>query len=101
MINIARQPSVSLAPARYDRQLLNAAVSALSGSKHTALHRLDCSVTDGVVEVTGTVPSFYLKQLAQAALMRLERVQSVRNLVAVSDEPRALVADSCEQGPGN
>ncbi len=32
----------------------------------------------------GTVPSFYLKQLAQAAMMPLRGVGAVQNLVAVS-----------------
>lgn len=100
MIEIASHPSETFVTARYDRQLLHAATSVLSKSKYTPLQRLNCSVSDGVVEVSGTVPSFYLKALAQAALMQLERVETVRNLVAVSDESPALVAKSCGQAGG-
>ncbi len=100
MIDIARHPTEPLVVARYDRELHRAAVAALSNSKYTALGRLSCSVSNAVIEVSGTVSSFYQKQLAQAALMRLEHVESVRNLVEVSEESPVLVATSCEQGAG-
>lgn len=81
---------------RYDRQIYNAAVATLAGSKYTPLRRLNCSVSEGVVEISGTVSSFYLKQLAQAAVMQLDQVGSVRNLVEVSGESPMLVATHCD-----
>jgi hypothetical protein len=97
MIAARQQPRGIFAPARYDRQVYQAAVEALAGSKYPALHRLSCTVSGGVVELSGTVPSFYLKQLAQAAIMQIERVDGVRNLVAVCDESHVLVATGCDQ----
>jgi hypothetical protein len=94
MIVIA-QPTEHLAVTRYDRKLYNAAVAALAGSKYTALRQLNCSVAGGVIEITGTVSSFYLKQLAQAAVLQVEQVGSVRNLVEVCGESPILVATNC------
>ncbi len=95
MIVVARQPTELLVITRYDRSIYNAAVSALAGSKYASLRRLNCSVCEGVVEISGTVSSFYLKQLAQAAVMQLEEVCRVRNLVQVSGESPVVVATSC------
>lgn len=66
-----------------DRQMHAAAMEVLSSSKYGALRSLNCRVFDGVVEISGTVSSFYLKQLAQAAMLRLNPNSPVRNLVEV------------------
>ncbi|MGD9723166.1 MAG: BON domain-containing protein [Pirellulales bacterium] len=94
MIVAIRQPT-DLEVACYDRQVHHAATAALGASKYSALRQLRCTVSDGVVEISGTVPSFYLKQLAQAAVMQLGNVDSVRNLVTVSGESPVLVSTEC------
>lgn len=86
MIVVARQPAERFAATRYERQLRNAAVAALMASKYAPLRGLRCSVSEGVVEISGTVSTYYLKQLAQVAVMELEGVKSVRNLVDVCGE---------------
>ena len=68
-----------------DRQMQAAAMEALSLSSYVALRQLHCRVASGVVEISGTVSSFYLKQLAQAAMLRVEPCGAVRNLVEVCD----------------
>jgi hypothetical protein len=70
-----------------DRRMHAAAVAVLSNSNYGALRRLSCRVTSGVVEISGTVPNFYLKQLAQEAVLRLEP-GSVRNLIEVHRHTR-------------
>lgn len=95
MIVVARQPTERFAPTRYDRQLREAVLAAISNSKYASLKQLECKVNGGVVEITGTVSSFYLKQVAQAAIMQLDGVQSVKNLVTVSDESTVFVAKGC------
>ena len=100
MIVISRQPTEDLAMARYDREIHQAATSALADSKYLPLRRLNCTVTGGVVEISGTVSSFYLKQLAQAAVLHLHRVETVRNLVQVCGESPVLVARTCS-GPAS
>jgi hypothetical protein len=70
-----------------DRRMHAAAVEVLSKSHYGALRQLNCRVTSGVVEISGTVPNFYLKQLAQEAVLRLEP-GSVRNLIEVRGQAR-------------
>jgi hypothetical protein len=70
-----------------DRKLRAAAIEALANSRYGALRRLDCRVLGGVVEISGTVSSFYLKQLAQTAVLELGTAGTVRNLVEVRGEP--------------
>ncbi len=95
MIVGARQPAERFTATRYDRQVREAALAVMSSSKYTALRQLNCTVADGVLEISGTVPSFYLKQLAQAAMMQLDGVGVVRNLVHVTGESPVVVANSC------
>jgi hypothetical protein len=95
MIVIASQPSECELVSTRDRQIYIAAKSALSESKYAPLRQLNCRVFEGIVEISGTVASFYLKQLAQAAVLQLNRESRVRNLVEVSDESSVLVATSC------
>jgi osmotically-inducible protein OsmY len=75
---------VSLRPvSENDEALQKTAVSLLKESGYSAVARLECRVDHGVVELAGVVPSFYLKQVAQAVIQRLERVQGIRNEVQV------------------
>jgi hypothetical protein len=54
-------------------------------SPYAAIRELQCSVRDGVLFIAGRVPNYYLKQLAQIALVNLEGIKQVRNLVEVSE----------------
>ena len=82
-----------------DLQIHAAASEALSSSKYIPLRQLNCRVADGVVEISGTVSSFYLKQLAQAAVLQLDQAGEVRNLVEVSRESIALLAADLRKRP--
>ena len=66
-----------------DDDLRTAALKLLQPSGFAAVRRLRCEVTEAVVIVQGVVPSYYLKQMAQSAVLRLDGVRSVRNLVEV------------------
>lgn len=66
-----------------DDALRIAALNLLQSSGYAALRRLRCEVTGAVVIVQGVVPSYYLKQLAQTVLQRLNGIRTVRNLVEV------------------
>jgi hypothetical protein len=82
------------------QELHDAASTALASSKYGPLRKLRCRVFEGVVEITGSVPSFYLKALAQAAVLQLYPSGAVRNLVRVSGESSIFVATSCEEPAG-
>jgi osmotically-inducible protein OsmY len=70
--------------ASHDRQVQAAAIAALRASNYVGLRNLTCQVQDGVVEISGQVASYYLKQLAQTSVLPLSPIGSVRNLVEVS-----------------
>jgi osmotically-inducible protein OsmY len=55
----------------------------LSASGYRPLAGLSCRVDRGVVELAGVVPTFYLKQLAQETVLRLDHVNQVKNRVQV------------------
>ena len=58
-------------------------LTALQSSNYAELRKLRCEVTEAVVIVHGVVSSYYLKQMAQTIIQRLEGVQSMMNLVEV------------------
>ena len=44
---------------------------------------LECKVTEGVVLLTGSVPSYYLKQVAQETVMKLKVAFGLENGITV------------------
>jgi osmotically-inducible protein OsmY len=57
---------------------------ALLETGYAPLRCIQCDVSDGVVELTGSVPSFYIKQLAQTAVLRLEEIRGIKNRLRVA-----------------
>ncbi len=70
-----------------DRRLHATVTDVLAKSKYSPLRSLSCHVQDGVVEISGTVGSFYLKQLATTALLPLSPEGRLHNLVEVRELP--------------
>ncbi len=68
-----------------DEELGYAAEAALRASGYRCLRLLECRAEGGVVTVSGLVPSYYLKQLAQARLLKLAGASGVKNLVEVRE----------------
>jgi len=67
-------------------ELLRLAASNALRSRGYGLAKLQCEVSAGVVTLSGAVPSFFLKQMAQEAVLRMAHVREVRNLVQVRSE---------------
>jgi hypothetical protein len=55
----------------------------LCSSGYLLLRKLQYQVCDGVVTIRGRVPSFFLKQMAQEAVLKLAQIREVRNFVEV------------------
>jgi hypothetical protein len=55
-----------------DDGLCTAALKLLESSGFGALRSLRCEVTEAVVIVNGVVRSYYLKQMSQTAILRLD-----------------------------
>jgi osmotically-inducible protein OsmY len=56
----------------------------LAQAPYNCLHRISCELRDGVLAIRGSVPSFYLKQVAQSLLCSIEGVREVKNELDVT-----------------
>jgi hypothetical protein len=68
-----------------DQQMRYAAEAALQASGYPAIAELECRTIDGAIVLSGTVSSYYLKQIAQAVVLRLGVVARVENRLEVRD----------------
>lgn len=66
-----------------DRGLERRVAARLKKSSYHSLRRIGCDVHDGVVVLRGQVPSYYLKQVAQALLLDMPEVEVLVNQVEV------------------
>jgi hypothetical protein len=60
----------------------------LRETRCAALQRIRSRVVDGTVELSGDVPSFYSKQIAQEVLLNLDRVRQIDNRLRVRCSPQ-------------
>jgi len=80
---------LALMPTRFselkqgDDRIRTTALAALRPTGYGSLARLGCEVTGGVAHISGTVPSYYLKQKAQAALLAVGDIKCVDNMAEV------------------
>ena len=68
-------------------------IDRLRSSGYPLLGRLACEVADGVVTLSGDVPTFHLKQVAQAVLLQVGAVRRVRNRLVVVSRTVSLGED--------
>ena len=59
------------------------ALRRLGDSPYPTLRRVSCFFDDGVLTMRGRVASFYLKQLAQTAVVNLRDVERIENCIEV------------------
>jgi hypothetical protein len=65
--------------------------ACLRRNPYLALKHVTCDCRDGVLVLRGCLPSYYLKQVAQEVVARLEGVEGVENEIKVV--PPAFRAD--------
>jgi hypothetical protein len=58
----------------------------LLGSPYWSLRQLDCDVEQGYVVVRGVVPSYYLKQVAQAVATQAVEKERLVSEITVREE---------------
>lgn len=68
-----------------DEKLAAAAGRELSDSSYFALRSVSCECHERVLVLRGKVPSFYLKQLAQEIVRKMEGVGEVLNALEVGE----------------
>ena len=66
-----------------DDSVLDEVRRRLADSSHLLLRSVNCRLRDGRLQLTGRVPSFYLKQLAQAVVQNVEGVRLIENELRV------------------
>ena len=66
-----------------DAKTAEAAKRRILHQPHLAMQRLWCEFDQGRLHLRGQVPSFYLKQLAQEAVVGMEGVHQVVNEIEV------------------
>jgi osmotically-inducible protein OsmY len=71
----------------FDHSLRHQVEKTYRETGYAALKRIHCRVENGIVELTGDVPSFYFKQIAQEVLLTLTHVQGVENRLRVPCSP--------------
>ncbi len=73
--------------------LLEQLRQVLQSSTHREIRNAHCEIQGDTVVLQGQVSSFYLKQVAQALVASIERVQLIRNeLTVVYADSRRLLA---------
>ena len=82
-----------------DDGIRTVALELLHSSGYAVLRRLECEVTDAVVIVHGILPSYYLKQVAQEIILRLEGIQGVLNLVEVRELDSSPCSENEDEEP--
>lgn len=56
----------------------------LRHNAYLALKNVECEFQDGVLTLRGCLPSYYLKQMAQAAVGQVAGIQQIVNEIVVS-----------------
>jgi osmotically-inducible protein OsmY len=82
--NFAARPQEQNVAILREKEMIQARVeSRLKRSSYAELHGVSCDYHEGVVTLRGRVSSYYLKQMAQALVFRLDGVQELNNRVEV------------------
>lgn len=66
----------------------------LRASSYHALHDVQCEITGGALILRGCVPSFYVKQLAQEVVRKMDGAGVIVNELEVEDRSRS--ATGCQ-----
>jgi hypothetical protein len=82
MSTLMTPPQAASAPAT-DKEIRDRAAELLARHPYRALQIVDCQFQEGALILNGKVPSFHLKQLAQAAIAELFTLTRVDNRIVV------------------
>lgn len=66
-----------------DQRLEREVTKRLKSSGYSSLASLECEVEHGTLTLYGTVPTYYLKQLAQHYAGKADEIKMIQNHVAV------------------
>lgn len=66
-----------------DMEAIQAVESRLQESSYWHLRAVSCECIAGTLTIRGRVPTYYLKQIAQSVVRKIEGIKSVINLIEV------------------
>ncbi len=92
-------PTPDKAQSPLEASLESLANSILSASCYPPVRTVRCELRDGELVLSGRLPSYYHKQVAQGLVTRLEGVATIRNCIEVGGEPLRLSRSSAESCP--
>ena len=70
-------------PVEDDAIVLSAVRDTLQATGYRSVAQLRCEVDDGVVQLHGELPSYFLKQVAQETVRQVKGIREVRNFAVV------------------
>lgn len=77
--------SVGRSQCSVDDTVAELAENRLRANAYLALKNISCEFHEGVLTLRGCLPSYYLKQVAQEAVVDTEGVQRVENHIEVAN----------------
>ncbi|WP_162006621.1 BON domain-containing protein [Roseimaritima sediminicola] len=77
--------SSSLIPTRTRPSIQRQAQARLQQSSYALLRNVDCTVTSDTLQLTGQIPSFFLKQTAQELVRDVAGAKRIKNELEVVD----------------
>lgn len=78
-------PQAVIDPPASDAAVQVQAQEMLERSNYLALRRLRCECHDGQLVISGRVPTYYLKQVAQSIVRQVPHVRRIDNQVDVAE----------------
>ena len=99
-IEATRSADVAVtAPAPSAQHVVFLAEDSLYNTGYAALRQLQCRWHDGVLTVSGSVPTYYTKQVALVALKKTDGIENVADQIEVSwPRSRAGEQDNNKEG---
>ena len=70
-------------PVEHDAFLLSAVKDVLEATGYRSVGRVRCEVSNGVVQLSGDLPSYFLKQVAQETVRQVKGIRGIENFTVV------------------
>jgi osmotically-inducible protein OsmY len=83
MITLEMPPVEVAVPVVRIADVAERAESELRRNSYVALKNVACEFRDGVLTLNGCLPTYYLKQVAQEAVARLDGIARIENRIEV------------------
>jgi hypothetical protein len=68
-------------------KLIEMAEGCLRSNAHVIMKNVSCDYRDGVLVLRGSLPTYYLKQLAQEVVAQLHGIKRIDNQIQVTTRP--------------